>query len=678
LRICIIGKFPPIQGGVSMRTYWSAHALAERGHEVHVVTNAREVEPPFRMHMRPQDWQRCEAVYGTGSVSLHWTDPADRSQRYIPAASAFVSKLAAIAGRINGGRRFDVIYSHFMEPYGVAAYLVAQMTGAPHVVRMAGSDAGRLWQHPQFEALYDHILRSAEIVVAAGAVAERAIARGVVPHRIVLGGGYPVPEKLFTPDGPVLDINELCAEITESPGLDSELWGNFPCDRPYFGIYGKLGERKGSFALLEALQDVGDVGVVALAHGEPDVERAFRDRAQQLGLADRILQIPFLPHWRVPEFLRGCLAVCCLEQHFPIEFHTPIVLSEVLLNGNCLVASTELIRKLPDYERLPSGYGCVAIDDVNDVAALSRRLVAIVQDPGPAGIVGTRGRAFARELQRDIAFPQRLERILEAAAARRRVPSALHASESGADDEKNNFPFAQIARAVVAAADRSEGPDLTFDPPLQSLAQARDVLATVERASAAGNISLQPLVAAVRVEIAIVEAVNDARTVQPAGLRDPLFRLSIAGWAIRDGDIGHLVPVCDPTLRVIEFDYDISALLRAQTVAAFAAGPKAAASAIVVFAGADGRQREPLLVDGLTSKVLKMSDGTQTTAEIVGKMIKDGDMSTEFDGSKWIEHLFLSGMISLRDARIDAACTTFPNPTEATVESPRPHAVSRR
>ncbi len=38
-----------------MRTYWSAHGLAARGHEVHVVTNAKEVEPSFRMHMRPED-----------------------------------------------------------------------------------------------------------------------------------------------------------------------------------------------------------------------------------------------------------------------------------------------------------------------------------------------------------------------------------------------------------------------------------------------------------------------------------------------------------------------------------------------------------------------------------------------------------------------------------------------
>src|SRR6267378_3522832 len=78
-----------------MRTYWSAHGLAARGHEVHVVTNAKEARPPFRMHMRAEDWKRCEAAYGSGSVTVHWTDPVDRSQSYIPMASPFVTKLAA-------------------------------------------------------------------------------------------------------------------------------------------------------------------------------------------------------------------------------------------------------------------------------------------------------------------------------------------------------------------------------------------------------------------------------------------------------------------------------------------------------------------------------------------------------------------------------------------------------
>ena len=115
-------------------------------------------------------------------MTVHWTDPVDRSQSYIPMASPFVSKLAAMAARVHSERPFDVIYSHYLEPYGVAGCLAAQMTGVPHVVRTAGSDAGRLWHHPQLEALYDHVLRSAEAVVAAGAVAERAVQRGVSPR----------------------------------------------------------------------------------------------------------------------------------------------------------------------------------------------------------------------------------------------------------------------------------------------------------------------------------------------------------------------------------------------------------------------------------------------------------------------------------------------------------------
>ena len=143
MRICIVGKFPPIQGGVSMRTYWSAHALAALGHEVHVVTNAKEAVVPFRMLMGAEDWKRCAAGHDGGSVMVHWTDPVDGSQSYTPMASPFVSKLAATTARAHSECPFDVIYSHYLEPYGVAGYLAAQMTGVPHVVRMAGSDAGR-------------------------------------------------------------------------------------------------------------------------------------------------------------------------------------------------------------------------------------------------------------------------------------------------------------------------------------------------------------------------------------------------------------------------------------------------------------------------------------------------------------------------------------------------------
>jgi hypothetical protein len=249
VRICIIGKFPPIQGGVSARTYWGAHDLAARGHDVHVVTNAKEARPPFRMHMRRQDWKRCEAGYGpSGSVTVHWTDPVDSSQFYIPMASAFVSKLAATAARVHSEHPFDVIYSHYLEPYGVAGRLVADIARVPHVVRMAGSDAGRLWRHPQLEALYDHVLRSAATVIATGVVAGRAIKHGVRPERIAAVGGFELPEDLFRPDGPRLDLVALRREVEPDPELRDLIWGGFAGGLPYFGIYGKLGRGRRSSA----------------------------------------------------------------------------------------------------------------------------------------------------------------------------------------------------------------------------------------------------------------------------------------------------------------------------------------------------------------------------------------------------------------------------------------------
>ena len=130
LRICIIGKYPPIQGGVSMRTYWTAHSLASRGHEVHVVTNAKEVQPPFRMHMRAQDWQRCEAQFECriGNGSLDRSRSTGRSPTFRWRAPSFPSS-PTIAARVHAERPFDVIFSHYLEPYGVAGHLASQMTG---------------------------------------------------------------------------------------------------------------------------------------------------------------------------------------------------------------------------------------------------------------------------------------------------------------------------------------------------------------------------------------------------------------------------------------------------------------------------------------------------------------------------------------------------------------------
>ena len=126
MRICIIGKFPPIQGGVSMRTYRAAHALAAcAGTMCTWSPMPKRCARRIRMYMRAEDWNCCEATYEArfGECSL---DRSGRPARkgYIPMASPFVTE----ARRRRRARRtpnapFDVIYSHYLEPYGVAGHL---------------------------------------------------------------------------------------------------------------------------------------------------------------------------------------------------------------------------------------------------------------------------------------------------------------------------------------------------------------------------------------------------------------------------------------------------------------------------------------------------------------------------------------------------------------------------
>jgi hypothetical protein len=47
LKVCIISKFPPIEGGMSAKAYWLATGLADHDVGVTVLTNANLVEKEY-------------------------------------------------------------------------------------------------------------------------------------------------------------------------------------------------------------------------------------------------------------------------------------------------------------------------------------------------------------------------------------------------------------------------------------------------------------------------------------------------------------------------------------------------------------------------------------------------------------------------------------------------------
>src|SRR5262249_7929548 len=108
---------------------------------------------------------------------------------------------------------------------------------------------------------------------------------------------------------------------------------------PTIGIYGKVGEVKGSYDLLRALgrlrREKIKFNFLAMTHGVSSSEEAFQSLIGEQELAANTWLLPFVPPWRVPSFIRCCTAVCFLERNFPISMHAPVVPREVLACGTC-------------------------------------------------------------------------------------------------------------------------------------------------------------------------------------------------------------------------------------------------------------------------------------------------------------------------------------------------------
>lgn len=402
MNICFVCKYPPIQGGVSMHGYWTARGLAQRGHKVFVVTNANEVEPTFRILLTEADkapgGEYARAFPEASSfVRVHSTEPPDyNSLYYIPQNNPTVTRLASIATDLIRAENCEVIFSYYLEPYGLAAHMASLWTGVPYLFRHAGSDLHRLAMLDDLRTAYVEVLHRANRIISSGPSREQILSYGVPKERISSSISFELPTQYFHPDGPSLDIPALLAELRESGLIDDPSRQNFePLDPslPVLGIYGKLGFYKGSFDLLHAAARLIHGGfpfyLVAMSNGWQ--EHHFRRLIEELRIGEYVRLLPFLPHWRVPEFIRGCTAVAFLERDFPIAVHGPTIPSEVVACGKCLIVSAEVAHKQRFRTRIRNLRNLVIVPDPKEHEVLAGRVRYALEDRGRAERIGRRG-----------------------------------------------------------------------------------------------------------------------------------------------------------------------------------------------------------------------------------------------------------------------------------------------
>lgn len=184
LRVCIISKYPPIQGGMSSAAYWLANGLAQVGVEVHVVTDGNLVEKEYRIDDKPK-----KEIQG---VNVHHVHP--EIPWYIPNTEQRLAKLVDTALGVCNKYNISLVDAQYLVPYGFAGSIINAFTGIPYVIRHGGSDIAKFFNKGFFPLLMERALSGAALTVSDNPVVSNLAKAVKCLHR------YMPPDKEFVPN----------------------------------------------------------------------------------------------------------------------------------------------------------------------------------------------------------------------------------------------------------------------------------------------------------------------------------------------------------------------------------------------------------------------------------------------------------------------------------------------
>jgi glycosyltransferase involved in cell wall biosynthesis len=386
LDVCLIGKYPPINGGVSAVTYWRARRLGELGHNVHIVSNSWCVEPEHRQEAP----EKGIKDFIPKNVHLYSTDPAhDPGYRHIPYFRPDTEMLASLAIDVVRKNDLALIDSYYLLPYCVSAYLAKKATGKPLIVRHAGSDITWLFESPFLKSLFLEVLRSADRIGTNGAGKEKLLSLGI-PEARLFPNYTSIDTSAFNPNVKPFDLSSYFGKGT-----------------PIFTCVGKIHPYKGAFELVKAAssldEDFGLLFVAGGTHLEP-LKRLVRSE----GLEQKCLFLPLQPPWVMPSIYAASSCFVAAEHDWPMPAHTPYAVFEAMASGRCCIIGSEVFSKPPFNSLKDKREFLVA--DPKDVPAFASALKWVIDNPEAASEVGRNARTFSEHRER---FEEEVSSLIE-------------------------------------------------------------------------------------------------------------------------------------------------------------------------------------------------------------------------------------------------------------------------
>jgi hypothetical protein len=390
---------------------------------------------------------------------------------------------------------------------------------------------------------------------------------------------------------------------------------------PTIGVYGKVGAAKGTFDLITALGRLAADGrsfqLAAMVGNESG--STMRTALVEAGIAERTLILPFLPNWRVPEFIRACTAVCFLERGFSVAIHGPMVAREVLACGTCLIVSKEIADKQWNREQLASGVNLLVVTDPRDTDELTEYLRTVVDNPAWARQLGAAGAAT-------VAQPGVYERFV--ASWEGLFERYAQGSTSAADQRPASGPAERRLALEVAV------------PSLLAYAEAMRPSVVDQFLNDGGDASLPGCAldfCSILGQSLPADLAEERRAEYADALRYTAARLragfDVAGapppFAVVDelhdraftlSDAAELYPVRGNSVVIEEFDYDVSNVFGVAQRSETADDPLTRAEArpcLVLFHRTVNLVPCELEVNPVVVALLELCDGRRTTEEVV-------------------------------------------------------------
>ncbi len=147
--ILLIGKYPPLQGGIASKTFWLCDELLKHGFSYRIVTTKYE-------NYSISDKEIDHNVFCLDLNETPW---------HIPNSDLFFDRLLYLSNKALINYDPDIIETNYLWPFCSVAIYLAEKLSKPLIIRHAGSDILKFHESSEFKPIIESYFQKADIVV---------------------------------------------------------------------------------------------------------------------------------------------------------------------------------------------------------------------------------------------------------------------------------------------------------------------------------------------------------------------------------------------------------------------------------------------------------------------------------------------------------------------------------